>query len=753
MNDLSMEVGSQPSNVELNCVPDRSLPLNGSLTHDFSHLAKAASVSPSSTPLSINDIDSDIRNIMTLPSSYRASYELSAFNHAMKTQPTIKQKVRKFSVTLHKNDTLVHALTTKTCKCKKNSFYFFPTKLLIFLAILHFLLLILDYTINYRLFRSIEFNIIVKIPALLCIIFSALNCNYYIFKQSFHSFVVWYKTIFSLIAIICRAIYYDLFIYYWSDRKYNNFSQADTSASAEYISDLCVISFILSILCVGLGVFTLALLDGYATKGNTIKRVLMIIGILSCIMLYSDLYFNFYHKYNYDKEKKTHVHINGTNISIDLFWRDISLTSLFKAIVFFLAQFYFNFRYPDKLNVVPLPAIIEFVNATPPNGKNSTSGEVIPQNVNVLSKINNPIAKPNVANIQPINGNGAFHIGDIGNIRNLDNSGMSSISSIPDINNVSILQGEKIQSFEPSDDERDQPIARVSSKPFTISSAGHDVDSSTISTENNDLRKTSSTDIATYILNVPIQYTLLFVLLNKKHICNISRLQAFKWSKRMSNIKLQVFCAIVVLISVTLHTIIKNTNYDIINNDIVLLTIDCCMFLGFIPAMLNLNFKIVKYRIFKIVTLWKIFNVLSMRICISVLEYRCQRDTFDPEYYSATVSIVDAVVVGCAWCLAAFIVNLIRGYYINKWLKLLFIGLFISWHLKQAITHYVQVQYDSTVEFFGHTFIISLRTLIFVHGFDISIWYTAQFFQILKNPNRMNLVSKVRVKWIDNVHS
>ena len=837
---------------------------------------------------SVNYSHSDIpsflspQSILSLDSTHSLNdEELSQFRHRMRNQSTLKQKVRKFSVTLHKSDTLLRAIVTKLCKSTS-----FPLsiskKYLIAMAILQFILVIGDYTLNDYIWLSIEYNIAIKVPFLVTVTLFILNCNAYIFKQSLQSFIVWYKTINATIGMFARIMYYDAFIQYWSNGKITSLH-----AENQEMVRACIATSGLGILSSFIGVFTLALLDGYATKGNKIKRVFMIVGITLIQILYFELYFNIY-DYNVNKSMTINF---GNNVQVSLFWRDIAMTSLFKANVFFVAQVYHNLRHPQRLNVVPLPAIIEQTSLTAEylnNANANISGDTtvyVDENekenknkktnyknknknknkdkknnrnnqkkYNKNNNYNNKIKQWKISDRKATqknsddsktqrtqnkeNGDDNSHVTTVDDKHNGDHSGREPNVSQP----VTIVTNEtgvdpgqltpppplsSILNVAFDDDDNDDENDAQNINPIVITKPKHtivvsdsqfdsdpdthtqirlstmetDFGSSNINTNMDNLsiensacavgttggrkKHSNSTSIATnraslsslnhndemmirtpsmleniekigqgrerskgynfdthisqFKLTVPVEYTVSFVLY--QNICKLETLRALRYSQMLFNMNFQICLAIIAAVASILRYVLRE-----VNTDITLLFLDSCILLAFVITLLNLNYKIFKFRMRSVVNLWKTANIIIMWTAIYYLEYKFERGEFNKEQYSFNASIVNVILAMIGWCFAAQIVHLIQGYFVSKRYKLATILLIIVWTLRRAIYHYFNQSYDDHITFLGNK--INLRTLIFVKGIDVTIWFTYQFVQILADSQRLNLVCKVRVYWV-----
>lgn len=247
----------------------------------------------------------------------------------------IKYQIHHFTVDLRANDTVLFCIF----KCD-----FIPKRVVLFVCWFGIFLFFV-YNLLSAFYKSLIFEMSCMCLAFVGVITYISKSNRFIIYRALRSFLVWYKCIHAFIAVLSRLILAN----FWLNYEFQDIKK---------IPLMYHINGVVFCTNVALLIFGFSVSDGFKSKGNKIKRIGMISGILYMCWLWVSLYFDFFDD-----------SINGGNeyFTIKLFgekryyfWRSISLTSLFKVIVFGSAQLYKNFKHPDRLNVIKLPVQIKY---------------------------------------------------------------------------------------------------------------------------------------------------------------------------------------------------------------------------------------------------------------------------------------------------------------------------------------------------------------------------------------------------------
>lgn len=208
---------------------------------------------------------------------------------------------------------------------------------------------------NSQLMRLIS-----KLFIFISVVYGLINCNYWIVKNGFKSFVVWYKLIHSIIATI--ALHFAQYIRYIPDK------------TTRTLANLNEIFFGLNTM---LFVMMVSLLDGYRGTHLAMKIFKycgLVVGILWHVWWYLQIYFNLENQFsNIEGQFKPEIEFLGINDSFA--WRSIALSSYSTLIIFFTVQLIKHIKKPHRINTVP--ALIEIKEC------DFYDAEVPPANLNV----------------------------------------------------------------------------------------------------------------------------------------------------------------------------------------------------------------------------------------------------------------------------------------------------------------------------------------------------------------------------------
>ena len=246
----------------------------------------------------------------------------------------LREQIKNLSVDLRESESILWYLTGYELKTSTN-------KLLIKIFIIWCIIFILDQAVSQNVNDSIGIYFRI-VAALLLAVGSALFgsfSNYFVFRAAIGTFTVWYKTIFGILSIISREMYYNRLII-----------RTNTSHIA-----VRIIYVILQNIPPFFGLLSVCILDGYASKGDKqiIKKFAIIMGFILFTLSYIEIYIDFY---GWAEES------GGENNKITFFgddrytvtWRSIALTSNSTTMFFYAAQLYAHLKRPKKINAFPI---------------------------------------------------------------------------------------------------------------------------------------------------------------------------------------------------------------------------------------------------------------------------------------------------------------------------------------------------------------------------------------------------------------
>ena len=269
--------------------------------------------------------------------SHSGESSLHTTNINLSGSPSIKLKhqINEFSIDIEQDNSII----PKKYQCSK--------PWLIAFAVTMGILLILENTINVWYLKSVIFTLLPGLLGFACLISYLVKFNVFVMKQGLQSFAVWYTVIHAIIATFSRQIYYG----FWTsiDDIYTDYPPNVNNNNVLYILSGTVAAINVSIL-----VFSVSFIDAIVTKSNVIKRVSLILTILLCLWYWIETYFNIYGDYIVNEQLSIKIFNQRHQVS----WRAITLSSFFKTIAFVSAQLFLNCKYPNKVNVIPLPVKI-----------------------------------------------------------------------------------------------------------------------------------------------------------------------------------------------------------------------------------------------------------------------------------------------------------------------------------------------------------------------------------------------------------
>ena len=270
----------------------------------------------------------------------------------------VKHQIKTFAIHLSKNDTLgiklENCINKMICTHISNRYkcnISVSNRLIIIVCLIAICLFAVAQVGNSfgvfgdgvtTLWYYLTFLAIILHSCLVLMFLSKLNC--YIFKQGLQSFLVWYKSLHVLIAMISLIIGSN-----WYQSDYHDIKMRDRIIR----ESLNAFNYSASVFCV-------AIADGLPTKstsktGNKIKQIGTAAVCLLCLRLWMSLYFE--HETLIVKSLKIEL-INKPHY---LTWSSIAMSGIYKTMVFCAVQLWINFKRPTKNNVIALPVAIEIV--------------------------------------------------------------------------------------------------------------------------------------------------------------------------------------------------------------------------------------------------------------------------------------------------------------------------------------------------------------------------------------------------------
>ena len=267
--------------------------------------------------------------------------------------PTFKHKIKGFTIDLRKNNTILDQLDCH-CACLTQFEAKFPYlkhfnskgALLSTTAISCVTTIISIWNPFHNHLTNVCVDLISTLLVLIAIILCIMKTNVYVIKQGLQSFIVYYKCFHVLIGLIAREKYYN----FWT--KSNNYTNVDGVGIMEITHGvlICLTAF--------LGIFAISIFDGFATRSNKIKRIVLLVAISFLIYFWIELYFNLYPSYILNTKQS--FTINMFNTKHEYYLRSLALSSLFKTLVFTISQLSRNITIPNRINVIPLPVNIKY---------------------------------------------------------------------------------------------------------------------------------------------------------------------------------------------------------------------------------------------------------------------------------------------------------------------------------------------------------------------------------------------------------
>ena len=623
---------------------------------------------------------------------------------SIESRPTmLKEQVKDMRIKLNPLNTCFPALSSQ-------KFNHFITITMICAIIFWFI----DKSLNDRYLHLISIKIVTRICFLISFSGYTLKCNKYMFKQALGSFVVWYKTIHSLIAIIARTVYYNFEI--------NSIKTIDTLNNPKIERATWIFNGILMIINVTWGIFALGISDGVPTIddvsngvygiANKWKRFAMIGCLAVLFWWWIEIYYNIY---NYNEYKS--ITING----IDYYWRSIVLSSIARIIAFTCAQLYHNLKRPTKLNVVPLSIKIHPVTLV---------DQQIMQDFDNIRRDSRRYSRNSKSR------NSTISIGNDSNSwrknsKNFKNS--KSSKNAKNAKNAKNLQNESSAAKENSKDEIE--IVGVMDA-ISEMHTRHDVDS--IVTRERAGTQIVETQDHRFIIEMPIEMTVFYILLTK--VFKFGHLESSYYSALLvSNIVITI-CGIFVF----MFFLINAFFVQYLPSTLVVI-LHLCNLVVWLIIGLNSNYTLLYFKKRSFVLWWKLYNTVSFTIALYYLRYKFKRSQFDNRRYGFGESMTIVIVSVIYYTLATLFISLHQGYNIVKYAKWLMIATSIIILVAFVIYHYIDQDYDWQTSILGQN--ISMRNVIISQGFDLALWFSYQLYHACKDPMRINLVSKVVIKW------
>ena len=517
-------------------------------------------------------------------------------------------QISQFIIILKINETLFNALLTKYGKfigVKPRSLPI-SKKNIKYLGILCLLMFITDYVINVTFGDSIIFTTITKIVFITGILNVIFMCNNFVFKEACKSFVVWYKLFHSLVAASSRMVYYD----WWFNHDF-----IDLKSTKEH-AWIYVLNAILYIIIMVLGTFcSIVLIDGYhfdrkknnskskstsptssttsttsttRMRNNTVSYFGIIIAVISFTMQYIELYFNLY---GYDLEKSLNIRLFGQIKTYQ--WRAIAMSSYGVVVIFFAAELYSLYYYPNALNVVPLPATLNKVSLMDENNVLQNFFNVVDTDKqhaqeNTTTTTTATTREHNYDDDEWLDAHDDFDLYDENEIRNDFFNKQSSVVS-------------------KSNSQRRYHLENI----LTV---GIDIDwANSESNKFDDISQMCDK----YIINIPVEFTLFYMVLNKifkyKHTSCVRKVTYFR-RKMPFIVRMTNTCAFL-RFSLSFWGIISDAyGVDIIYEIISRLILDIFLFIGFVSVILNANYALICYKCATLTLLWKLYGLITMYI-------------------------------------------------------------------------------------------------------------------------------------------
>ena len=541
------------------------------------------SVRPQTKRESINTLSrhiSDIGMVGSIDSRIDSSSKTAEIEK--KDTSALSYQISHFIIKLDIKHTLYYHIITN---CLTNSLCQFNVKSyplskhhVKYLSILCLIIFISDYTINPMFLDSIVFNVIAKITFLIPIFSCILMCNYFVCKEACKSFVVWYKLFHACVAAVSRMI----FVNYWMDHDFT-----DLKGSVKSQQWIYYLSAVLFVMVLVFGVFaSIVVMDGYhytsVKNQNPVNKVSyfgIIIGMIAFILQYIELYFNIY---GYDVTKSLDITIFGQVKSYP--WRDISMSSYSVVTIFFGAELYSLYYYPDSLNVVPLPAILKKVSLRDENNVLQDFFGVVDKNRGQTTRTQRSIELGLEFDADDFDRELEIDWEIDENEIHKDFFSSRSIVSQREYHLENILTVGMNIDVNNSEANKFDTIAQMEDK---------------------------------YVINIPIEFTLYYMILNK--IFKIPHVQCVKkviWfrSKLPGIMRFTIVCVALRFFLSFYSVLVELYNLHIVYEIIARVILDILMFVGFSSCLLNANYALLSYKCMTIAVIWKLYGIVTMYI-------------------------------------------------------------------------------------------------------------------------------------------
>lgn len=634
-----------------------------------------------------------IRQRISTLQQFNLKSQLKIFSIKLNSNNTVYSKIKSIvtiaTTSLISNDSESSGITT-SAGSEISEAIPFKTRTIIFLFAGVLLSWTIDRTLNDLLLNSLIFQIFVAMYILFATLVAFVCINVYLLKQiATRSFVFWYKAIHTTIAMITRMIYFN----FWLDWPYNDIR-------GENYPGWIYLFGIIQIFAWGFAVFCAICSDGVSRLHLKPKIVnfQIIVAIFMSVYFYWQLYFNVYND-NIYKSMTISIGNNNNNV-YSFYWRSIALSSFSKIIVFICAQAYNKIKNSKTINVMPIPVKLHPISYSEAK-KQAITNEAI----------NNTLQTSGKTKVFEMMQDDIITTNDVKSDSNFNENINININHIPHV---------------------------------------HGAKSSSVSTttEFSSIDELKSSIQVTIIVEQTLFYSLLLLLAKCRyirektapddHISDATKLKLIEYSGfLLKHIKIVTWG--LGINTVLLYFFDSNIIVNLI--EMILLTL----------LLLNVNRKFFYFKRKSVVLYWKLYNTLTLWIVIFWLDYLTKSNKFDAKTYglndySIQLASTIATISTISWVIATLIASLGNGFIQvnNKW-RLFGLFCIIGWNLRRAIYHFLNSKLDYQVAFLNQQF--SLRSLIVVKCFDLSLWFGVQFYQMLKYPNQMFVRSKIRLEW------
>ena len=181
----------------------------------------------------------------------------------------------------------------------------------------------------------------------------------------------------------------------------------------------------------------------------------------------------------------------------------------------------------------------------------------------------------------------------------------------------------------------------------------------------------------------------------------------------------------------------------------IVIFVNSLIFVFAVPVVMNMNFTLLYFKKKSFVLYWKLYNIVTLYIAMFYLRAQFDIMQFNKTKWQIHESIFFGIMITLIGLMVTFVISLHQGFVIstlNQFWKIALTVIVIGYMAFVGVRAYVQDNMEHDAEIIGVKF--SVRNMIISKSFDMVLWFSHQFYQLVRRPNTLYLTSKIQINWV-----